>query len=255
MPLVSHTPRHPLLSGLVSRVWCALPDASHRAAGERILPTARPQVIISNGPTGAIYVGPKSTSTEVGSPSGHRMTGAAFEVGASMAFTGVAADQTTDLSIPLDCLWPIHDLAGELASLTPREAMDRLENELVRRLRPELIDRSVLAAQKAISAGVPAGRVAAAIGHDRRKFVPEFRRHVGFGPKQYERIQRFSYAITAIRQPNPASIASIAVDLGFADQAHLTREVTHFAGVTPGVLHADGSNTPNHIAHDKIFKT
>ncbi|MEP1124489.1 MAG: helix-turn-helix domain-containing protein [Ilumatobacter sp.] len=91
--------------------------------------------------------------------------------------------------------------------------------------------------------------------HDRRRFVPEFRRMVGAAPKQYERICRFNSAVAAIRLPNARPLASVAVDHGFADQAHLSREIGHFAQISPSRLHRDGATMANHLEYDKIFKT
>jgi AraC-like DNA-binding protein len=233
-----------------------VPDPFDVRRSERVLPTASAQVLVSAGQTGAIYVGPRSRCADIELNVDAMMTGAEFAVGAVTPFVRVAADQTADRTIPLDQIWSITNLADELAELSAHESMDRLENELLKQLRSALVNHAILTSAASIRSGVEAGRVGAALGLDRRTFVPEFKRIVGIGPKHYERVHRFGRAIDAIRQQHPGSLAAIAADLGFADQAHLTREVVHFAGgITPGVLLGDGSSSPTHVDHDRIFKT
>jgi AraC-like DNA-binding protein len=72
-----------------------------------------------------------------------------------------------------------------------------------------------------------------------RQLRRRFRDQFGFGIKQYARIVRFQRVVDAVRihkrgagacQP---SWAGMAADYGYADQAHLIREVAEFAGLTP----------------------
>jgi AraC-like DNA-binding protein len=60
------------------------------------------------------------------------------------------------------------------------------------------------------------------------------------------RLARFD-RLTQLLRRGDASWAGLAAMLGFSDQAHLTREVRHFSGLTPtalselltGPIHAD----------------
>jgi AraC-like DNA-binding protein len=61
-----------------------------------------------------------------------------------------------------------------------------------------------------------------------------FLTNVGLGPKTYQRVLRLQSFITAAAiWPGLASAAAAA---GYADQAHLTREVKELAGLTPAKL-------------------
>lgn len=60
------------------------------------------------------------------------------------------------------------------------------------------------------------------------------RRWLGLSPKAFLRIQRAWAARQRIREGQP--LATVAAELGFADQAHLTREVHQLLGVTPREL-------------------
>jgi transcriptional regulator GlxA family with amidase domain len=61
---------------------------------------------------------------------------------------------------------------------------------------------------------------------------------VGYGPKLFGRVMRFRAALDQIEQTD-IGLATVAIDAGYADQAHLTREVRALAGSTPGRLRAD----------------
>jgi len=69
-----------------------------------------------------------------------------------------------------------------------------------------------------------------------------FRDHVELGIKQYARITRFQRLLDAARLhkrrfgATPPGWAALAFEQGFADQAHLIREVRAFTGLTPAAL-------------------
>jgi AraC-like DNA-binding protein len=64
------------------------------------------------------------------------------------------------------------------------------------------------------------------------------RRWLGLSPKAFLRIERVWAAREAIRGGGP--LAMIAAELGYADQAHLAREVRELLGVTPRALRPVG---------------
>lgn len=56
---------------------------------------------------------------------------------------------------------------------------------------------------------------------------------VGLSPKCYARIQRMQQAMRMLGSP-ATGLAGIAQDLGYADQAHFTREIVELTGRAPG---------------------
>lgn len=60
-----------------------------------------------------------------------------------------------------------------------------------------------------------------------------FAEHVGLSPKQVIRRYRLLESAEAVSTGSPVSWAQLAVDLGFSDQAHLTRDFTQAFGVSP----------------------
>ncbi len=206
-------------------------------------------------PESSIFVGPKVRAERVERRTDERTVGVSLVAGAESAFTGSGGDATRGMTGSLDALVSVGSLSDRLAEEEVDEVLDCLETALVGLLNDSPVNPRVLAAARAIRDGHRATRTFEVLGVDRRRFVPEFRRAVGVAPKHYERICRFNLAVEAIRRSGAEPLATIAAEHGFADQAHLTREIRHFAQTSPSRLHGDGAEMINHLDPDKIFKT
>ncbi len=73
--------------------------------------------------------------------------------------------------------------------------------------------------------------LSAEIGCSRKHLAARFREHVGLPPKLFARMLRFRRASDLIG--SGASIAEIAADCGYYDQAHLDRDFRDFAAAAP----------------------
>lgn len=95
------------------------------------------------------------------------------------------------------------------------------------------IDPRITAAWKQLqwpnSAGVEA--VAARLGVRRRSLEQNFRHHVGIAPGTVARIARFQRGAGMLA--GQVALGRAAVECGYADQPHLTREVRVMSGCTP----------------------
>lgn len=70
-----------------------------------------------------------------------------------------------------------------------------------------------------------------------RKYVHElFSAQTGFAPKRYAALRRFARVRELLSAGRHGSLASVASQAGYADQAHMARAVRQFAGVTPREL-------------------
>lgn len=69
-------------------------------------------------------------------------------------------------------------------------------------------------------------------GKTQRTLGRYYRRCAGLTPGEYLRLRRFQRARTAIKQ-GATDLAGVAVDAGYADQAHMTRDFRRLAGRTP----------------------
>jgi transcriptional regulator GlxA family with amidase domain len=68
--------------------------------------------------------------------------------------------------------------------------------------------------------------------HLRRRFLSA----VGYSPKLFQRVLRFQRLIAMARIHCSTGLGDLAMLAGYADQAHMTREVGEFAGVPPSAL-------------------
>jgi AraC-like DNA-binding protein len=85
----------------------------------------------------------------------------------------------------------------------------------------------------------PIGALAGELGWSHRRLIARFRDAVGMPPKRVARILRFERLTTVIGADPSIGWARAAAECGFADQAHLVREVRDLAGLTPTRLLAD----------------
>jgi AraC-like DNA-binding protein len=74
------------------------------------------------------------------------------------------------------------------------------------------------------------------LGCSRKHLSVRFRREFGVTPKLFARVARFDHAVQLMRRDRVASLAALAMDCGYADQAHLTRDFCEFAGSPPAAF-------------------
>jgi AraC-like DNA-binding protein len=83
------------------------------------------------------------------------------------------------------------------------------------------------------SGRAPIGPMTTELGWSHRRLIARFRDQIGLTPKAAARVIRFDCATAELRDPTGRSLAEIAYECGYADQAHLTREFREFAGLSP----------------------
>jgi AraC-like DNA-binding protein len=82
-------------------------------------------------------------------------------------------------------------------------------------------------------------------GWSRRHVTERFRRQLGITPKAYARIQRFQHATALLMdEREKRTLADVAMDAGYYDQSHLTRDFAALAGMTPGTYAANAEVGP-----------
>lgn len=111
---------------------------------------------------------------------------------------------------------------------------------LARHCESHPIDARIEAAAARISSSCGRARIdalARSAGMSMRGFQTCFHSAVGLAPKEFARLERLQATLRAL-DAHQSSIANLAVDRGFADQAHATRELRRMTGLTPARLRA-----------------
>jgi AraC-like DNA-binding protein len=207
----------PALRGVVRALWRIdrVTDGEHV-----ILPDAATDIVIRDGE--AIAAGVDTAPSTVPAHAGSTILGIRLRPGAVPDVLGVAADELKNLRVPLADLWGADGRAL---------AEDPL-GVLIRRLRGAgPADAAAATAAGLIERGTPLRRAADAVELSERQLRRRFTIAVGYGPKTFARIVRFQRALARIRSGD--ELAAAAAATGYADQAHMTREVGEFTGRTP----------------------
>lgn len=91
------------------------------------------------------------------------------------------------------------------------------------------------AALDAAHGRTPILTLARELGLGTRSVQTRFLAAVGLPPKEYARVRRLQAAIRQLDDA-PTSLAEVAIEAGFSDQAHATRELRNLTGLTPARL-------------------
>jgi len=87
-------------------------------------------------------------------------------------------------------------------------------------------------------------RIGDRLGLGERQLRRRFADAVGYGPKTLQRVLRFQRFVALATGGEPGGrpdLARLALEAGYADQAHLTRECRRLAGLPPAALLAEGA--------------
>jgi AraC-like DNA-binding protein len=137
---------------------------------------------------------------------------------------------------------PARETIGRLMESNSEEArLAVLEKALVQRLvnarRPPPEDLAFAAARLQASGGrLSVAALADEIGCSRKHLTVRFSREFGVAPKLLGRVLRFDRALRVARRGDALSLAELADARGYADQAHLTRDFSEFAGAPPAAF-------------------
>jgi AraC-like DNA-binding protein len=217
-----------------SRLPGAYVWSGNNGGATRILPDGCMDLIWRAG--SVTIAGPDTRAHVVEGNDWTRAVGLRFAPGFGPRVLGIPASEFTDLRVPLDDVWSSRDtrlLIDRLAeSDDPGAALEDLAFERARDGDTDslLIDQVAVRAQHGDSVGSIATRVGLSSRQLQRRCAAAF----GYGAKTLVRILRMTRALDLARSGTP--LADTAATAGYADQAHLSREVKDLAGLTVGQL-------------------
>jgi AraC-like DNA-binding protein len=223
-------------AAVAEAVWSARFDG---ADGDwLVLPDGCVDVVLLPGGE-AVVAGPATRPSVFAFGAGDEVAGVRLRPGAAAGVLGVAAWELRDLLVPAAAVGlPAFARAGEaLADGRAASASALLAAELARvprRRGDALVARA--AALVRSDPSLPAGTLAAHVAVSPRQLRRRFTDHVGYGPKRFARVARLQRVVAAARARPGATIAALAADAGYADQAHLAADCRELAGRPPSAL-------------------
>jgi AraC-like DNA-binding protein len=198
-----------------------------RQFSKRILPDGCLDIIWRDG---TVFVaGPDTTAQMSAVRSGTRCFALRFGSGTGPGVLGVPASELVDRQVPLESLWPAAAVRPLAEAADPLAA---LEAAAARRWQEP--DRAMVALAGAARRGLPVGAIADRLELSARQLQRRSNFAFGYGPKVLHRVYRLQRAVALARGGQP--FAAVSAHAGYADQAHLAREVRAMAGVPLGAL-------------------
>ncbi|MFI6154118.1 helix-turn-helix domain-containing protein [Kitasatospora sp. NPDC051170] len=177
-----------------------------------------------------LVAGPDTCAFRPGPGQGGPWAGVRLRPGAMPALLGVPACELRDQRVDLAALRPAAEVSRLIGRIDtapdPAAALEDLALHLAAEAPPE--DGLVRAVASALAAGRGVAATAETVGLGARQLHRRSLAAFGYGPKTLARILRLQRALALARSGVP--LAETAARAGYADQAHLARDVRELAG-------------------------
>jgi AraC-like DNA-binding protein len=228
----------PALAAVAASVW--IQQVGERPMAQRHEPHGGVELRCVLGEVPRL-LGPLTAATYQDIPAGGTVVGIRLRPGALGGLVGMPAEELVDEDVTGADLWReparLTDTLG--AAPTPRAALDRLQAFVARSAGdPDPLVEEAVRQLMPWRRGGPAA-LPALLSISERQLRRRCRAAVGVGPTELQRMLRLQGFVARVRasvqRPGAgADLARWAVEVGYHDQAHLTRECRRLLGVTPG---------------------
>ncbi|NRQ14985.1 AraC family transcriptional regulator [Ensifer sesbaniae] len=194
---------------------------------------------------GLVVAGPDRVAAFPVIAAGAKVVGLRFRPGVAASFLRTSLSDITGEIVPLDAFW---GKAGRELDAKLQDAPDWarraeiLAEAVLQRLpavAPPSSDAAACLAylqQKHDFSDNPIRSLAATTGTSERTLRRRCHQHFGYGAKTLDRILRLQRFLAACRRESSASLGILALDAGYADQAHLSRETKELASLSPAEI-------------------
>lgn len=233
------------LSPYVQAVWSAsVPQGAepvrrwlHGDAGSGILFNLGGEIFLGDQRfSSGVVLQPVSKQAQcISLPPGSQLAGLRFHPAIGFGVLGKHVDKPTLLAPENNAPLAWHSLYRQLSA----RAGNRARMVALYRWLGMSIDFSgvapmpLLQALNAVQSNRAPGRLEDDVALSQRQLERQFRLWLGMTPKYYQRLFRVNKTLNFLKCYPDTDLAELALDNGFADQAHMTREFRQFARITP----------------------
>jgi len=242
-------PAPPPLAEYLFCLWTQSISASPSSYAQRVLPDGCIDIVLINDDA-PMVIGPWSEPFIARLAPGAMIVGARFYPGRPPGLLGLPASELLNQSVRLRDVWgstveaQFARIAQEVGLPARRSAMVAALLERLARPAPlDHVDHAVIAAVQWL-AKHPNGQIeqlSRLMGISSRHLHRRFSDAVGYGPKMFQSVARFQSLVHLAsprnnKRDNTRALVQLSADAGYADQAHMSREVRRFSGVPPARL-------------------
>jgi AraC-like DNA-binding protein len=223
---------------LADRVECFWTSQEPAGQLHRVLPDGCADILFTRTSGGRLTleaVGPMTCYRDHQAAPGQFHFGVRFRPGMWHDVLGVQADRIVDAVLPLEDLWGsrARRLADPLAEAASAEQCVCLVESILPMPSNGPVERTLAFLERARGCAA-LDDLARHAGMSTRQFRRLCLEKTGLSPKLLARVLRFRHAVSRIEPA--AGDATVALDCGYYDQAHLIRDFREFAGQPPGRL-------------------
>ncbi len=224
------------LTGAVRCAWLHSAPVESDAARVAVVPDGCVDLLWTEA--GFMIAGPDRTAAFPPMRPGATILGLRFKPGIARHLLRCDLDALTGKVVAFDDLRPggfnaQHDRL--LAAGDPMKRLRLLRDIFAAEMGDLPAMRQDAAALEALCMRLPAKGIAATLGVTERTLRRISTAEFGYGPKTLARILRLQKLIGRIGEPDTA-LAELAAETGFADQAHMSRDVLSLTSMTPGEI-------------------
>jgi len=185
---------------------------------------------------GLVLAGPDTGPVVYPVERDYSAAGLRLRPGVAGSVFGLPASELRDERSELSALWgrDAARLEERIALAQPSDRRKLLEQAVRPLARAAEPDELVLAGLPLLGRrGSSVAELARGLAISERALRRRFNDAIGYGPKKLDRIIRFRRLLRLAALRRGDGLAAAAAELGYADQAHLTREVRELSGLTP----------------------
>jgi AraC-like DNA-binding protein len=229
--------------------WTQTIIGSQGAYDHRVLPdTCIDIVLIDHEPP--VVVGPWTLPFLTRLAVGTSITGARLHPGRASCLLGIPASELLNQTMPITAV------KGAMQNMRLGKVMEQPNAAARRSVLGQVLfasmehsapfDQAVLAGIQWLSRR-PRGRIRQLsrwIGISERQLHRRFSAAIGYSPKMFQSVLRFQRLLKTARETGAEqSLADLAASAGYADQAHMTRDVHRLANLRPTLLLRSAEST------------